>query len=172
MEYERINADPIFDKVRKSHEDRYELAANYVGPSDIVIDAACGTGYGKRFLDCKEYFGIDKYDGEDREKGKNHIVADLNSWQPDFDFDVLISLETIEHIENFMNIIEIAKKSDRFIFSVPIIPTKHQNTFHLNDFTVYGVHQVIEKELPKMEIVFFMLQDDLYGIWVLRKKAE
>ncbi len=129
MGYERIDDSSRFDgPIRESHVWRYLWANGYIKTDDVVLDCACGTGYARHILNGK-YIGVDKLAGSD-------IVADLETWQPDFEFDVFVSIETIEHIHNYQNILDIAKKAKKYaIISTPIIPTKHRNEFHVQDFT-------------------------------------
>ena len=166
MDFERITNDKIFDFTRESHEYRYELAGKYTKEEDIVLDVACGTGYGKKFLK-------GKYIGVDRELLCDNIVADLNTWTPDIEFDVAVSFETIEHLENYLNLVEILKKAKKYIVvSAPIIPTKDRNHFHLQDFT----HNEL-KDLFKDygEVIHEEKQDisdkkkDVYGILVIKR---
>jgi len=167
MGYERITDDPQFDGgIRESHEWRYRWAAQYIEPNDIVIDAACGTAYSKKILNTPNYFGVDRFDG-----GAD-IIADLETWQPDFPFDVFVSIETIEHLsdDGVRNLLEIAKKARRYaIISTPIIPTKHRNEFHRQDFT----YEQVMHFLPNL--VASATQDsgdgtihDMYGIACFR----
>jgi len=161
--YERIDDNEIFNNVRESHEYRYKLAGKFVG-NDKVLDVACGTTYGKRFLG-GEYIGVDK-------APFGNIVADLNNWQPDFEFDVGVSFETIEHLENPNNLIEILKKAKKYIiYSSPIVPTKHTNPFHLQDFTYEELRGLFS---GWGDIVHEEKQDEgihknLYGIFVIKK---
>lgn len=131
MSYERISDDPMFDgHVRDSHEYRYEVASRFTTPQDIVLDAACGTGYGRKILRHKKYVGADRADLCD------NLVVDLNTWKPDFDYDVMVSLETIEHIDDYTQLVENLKRAKKyFVVSAPIIPTKHRNPYHVHDFT-------------------------------------
>lgn len=136
MSYERITADPRFDSVRESHEWRYSWAARFVTPEDVVLDVACGTGYGAKILNAGRYIGVDKELFGKWSTPQLFIPADLESWKPEFSYDVFVSIETIEHIHNKENIIAMAKKAKRFaIISTPIVPTKHRNEFHVHDFT-------------------------------------
>jgi hypothetical protein len=113
-----------------------------------------------------------KYIGVDKENLCGNIVADLNTWQPDFDFDIGISFETIEHIENYQNLLNILKKAKKYIiYSTPIVPTKHRNIYHLHDFTFKQLKEFF-KDIGN--IIYEEKQthpeypDGLYGIIVVR----
>lgn len=152
MDYERIDPDKM-RKIIKSHEYRYKLAGNYTEDGDVVLDAACGTGYGKKFLK-GEYHGVDKELGQD-----------LVTWKPDFEYDVFVGLETIEHLEDYTNYVDIAKKAKKFIIiSTPIVWRDNPHHLHF---------------LPREKILdlfgephYEEIQDDLYGIYVFWGKGE
>ncbi len=163
MSFERIDASPAFDgHIRESHEYRYKVAARYVRPTDIVVDAACGTGYAKPILKAARYVGIDKVAlGAD-------IVADLETWEPDFDFDVFVSVETIEHLFDWKHLLAMGRRAKRvMIISTPIIPSTMSNEFHVQNFTFAQ----ITKELVRdgWKLVHCEEQEYTYGIWVLDK---
>ncbi len=110
---------------------RYRVANKYIKKIDVVLDVGCGSEYGRRTIHCKKYIGVDKY-----KESKADIIADLNNWQPTFDFDVFVALEVIEHIKNTENFIKIAKKAKReIIISCPASETMSFNKYHLYDFT-------------------------------------
>lgn len=175
MSYERITKDPQFDAVRDSHEWRYKWAARFIRNSDKVMDAACGTGYGLNVmlkegaLNPYNYTGVDRDFGEQYEgQGGVLLMRDLETWQPEFDYDVFISIETIEHIQNFRNILNMAIRAKRYaIISTPIQPNK--NPFHVHNFTA----EQLKGFLPDLEQ--YATQDsadgtvkDLYGIAAFR----
>jgi len=127
--YERITEDKKFDGiVRKRHEDRYRWADRFVEKTDKVIDAGCGIGYGKKILK-GEYIGLDKNPVDD-------TMFDLTVDKIDYDYDVFVGLEIIEHLPILANFIEIAKKAKKYIIiSAPLIKTAGYNKYHLQDFT-------------------------------------
>lgn len=118
---------------REGHEFRYRLAAGFCTADDVVVDAACGTGYGSAFLP-GSYVGVDR-SLEHVERPCRTIEADLTSWQPDFPFDVFISFETIEHLADYSNLVTLAKGANRWVvLSAPVVPTRKGNRFHFHDF--------------------------------------
>lgn len=123
---------------REGHEFRYRLAAGFIRGGDHVLDAACGTGYGERFMTHEwiNYHGVDIVDCH---PGRNHYGAftqvDLQTWQPDFAYDVFVSFETIEHLADYSNLIHLAKQAREWaLLSVPVVLTKHENPYHVHDF--------------------------------------
>lgn len=151
MDYERIDPDKM-RAIIESHEYRYKLAGNYTLPEDVVLDAACGTGYGEKFLK-----GI--YHGVDKELGQ-----DLISWKPDYEYDVFVGLETIEHLSDYSNYVELAKAAKKWtIISTPIVNRKNPHHLHF---------------LPRPKIVelfgepyYEETQNGLYGIYVWKNHS-
>lgn len=153
--YERIDASPRFDDVRASHEARYAIAARYTCPGDVVVDAACGSGYGQALLHGR-WIGVDK----DAPAGA--ITADLNEWVPGFGFDVFVGIETIEHLADVTAYVAAAKRASRFIvISTPIVP--NSNPFHLQQFTAAGIRALFEDAEWRLEDEY--VQGQLYGLW-------
>lgn len=93
------------------HMDRYRMATGYVAGSEVA-DIACGTGYGSHLLyvegGAKRLVGIDieqrcidYADRYHRCGNMRFIAADgCDTGLPDEAFDVVVSFETIEHVED------------------------------------------------------------------------
>ena len=158
--YERITTSSKYDLARPSHETRYRIAGGFTQSGDVVLDAGCGTGYGKQFIR-GTYFGVDKYKGD-------NIVADLETWQPDFSYDVFIGLEIIEHLKDYSNFVNIAKRAKKWIIiSTPLIKTKKANPFHLHDFTIQKIEKLfIDDNWKRYNI---LIQEVKYGIFIFKK---
>ena len=163
MNYERITEHSYFDSARSTHIYRYTLASRYIDGYDTVLDAACGIGYGRKIINFKNYYGVDK-----EYLFKNIIQADLNTWQPDFGFDVFISFETLEHLENYKNLLQIGKQANRLmIISVPIVPSKDTNPYHLHDFTKEEMYGLLEDN--QWKTAYYEEPDEETGIWILKR---
>ncbi len=122
---ERLADDVVVG--REGHDFRYRLAAGFVGPGDVVLDAACGTGYGQPLLGPCHYVGVDLHPG--------HLVRDLRDWEPDFPFDVAVSFETIEHLDDYMPLVRALRQARKWVIaSVPVVPTVADNLYHRHDF--------------------------------------
>jgi len=146
------------------HKYRYSVAAKYIEPGDVVLDAACGTGFGRTILPaCKRYIGIDYWWPDKhlagtafkREKGDpirdepdTFIQVDLSAWTHlPVSHSVCVSIETIEHLKDYSNLVAIAKASRRLmIISTPITPTSHANPFHVHDFSEESVCEIFEDD--------------------------
>lgn len=107
-------------------------------PEETVLDAACCTGYGTHLIGqvAKKAIGIDVdegcINGANARWGTNNIdfkCADLNKieWP---DADVLISIETFEHVNDFEHCLKQAQKHIKrvMIITVPLGGTSHAYT--------------------------------------------
>lgn len=136
---ERITVDDW--EAQRGHVYRYQLAAKYLLPGERVLDAASGIGYGAKILtDLVDinYTGLDKIEPaeEFQELGQFHADIDLGSFAPRFSWEVSISFETLEHVEDPASLVALLKQASRLvILSTPTRPTKHFNPYHLHDFT-------------------------------------
>lgn len=119
------------------HRARYLLAAGFLEPNDIVIDAACGIGYGAAILDSHadvQYVGVDR-DISQTPNNWPFYEADLQDWEPNFAFDVAVSFETIEHVQDYGPMIDWMTCARKWIIaSVPIVDTVGVNPWHVHNF--------------------------------------
>jgi 2-polyprenyl-3-methyl-5-hydroxy-6-metoxy-1,4-benzoquinol methylase len=136
---ERIAVDDW--RAQRGHVYRYELAAQYLLPGERVLDAASGIGYGAQVLTELvdiHYTGLDKIEPAEEFKhlGHFHAGVDLANFVPQFSWDVSISFETLEHVEDPASLARLLKQARRLvILSTPTRPTRHFNPYHLHDFT-------------------------------------
>ena len=155
---------------QRGHVERYELAAALTFDGEVVLDAACGIGYGARVL--TEMGRAVTYHGADlpgvpspafANDGTFHGV-NLDTWEPDFDFDVALCFETLEHLANPDRWAAICKRARRLVIvSVPTVPTKHANPYHLHDFTV---EQVLELLAPATVVDVIAQPHELSHVFV------
>lgn len=135
-----LHMDMLRETGRRSdaHIHRYQIAAQYVRPGDIVLDAACGLGYGSHLLSslsqAGRVIGVDISESaisyasacfsasDSRTRFHQGDIQNL-SFLADRSIDLLVSFETLEHISNTVSFIEeaarILKPGGRFIISVP-----------------------------------------------------
>ncbi|MBR0933564.1 bifunctional 2-polyprenyl-6-hydroxyphenol methylase/3-demethylubiquinol 3-O-methyltransferase UbiG [Bradyrhizobium jicamae] len=119
-----------------AHVVRYALAASLVRPGDVVLDCACGLGYGSAVIaattQASKVIGVDvdadtvayanaNY-GEQNvrfEAGDASALAHI----PDASVDFIVSMETIEHVENWKAVAKefarVLKPDGRLVASVP-----------------------------------------------------
>jgi SAM-dependent methyltransferase len=172
MQYERITKDSCFDGyIRDSHESRYYLASGFVEPRDKIVDFGCGDGYaediilkGRRDV---SYFGIDK----NPPNKPNYRKIDFNfPINLDIkDFDISVCFECLEHIkiDDFL-IKEIKKAKKWIILSVPVIPTKHTNKYHVRDFDPRDVITTFSDDTWNFYDGY--RQNEIYGIFIFKNK--
>ncbi len=110
------------------HIARYFLARGWIMPHETVLDAACATGYGSHLISqiAEHTIGIDVDPGAIDEAngrwGSDKIDfrcqnLDDTEWP---DADVLISLESFEHVNNLRYCIEQAQKHVRRVIIVTV----------------------------------------------------
>jgi SAM-dependent methyltransferase len=134
--WERIPVESWRDQA--GHVERYEMARDLLIDGDVVLDASCGIGYGKEVLGWESYVGVDRepvtaFSGDFR-------VADLDTWEPDFEFSMGLCFETLEHLREPERFCRIMLRATRVLMiSVPTVPTMHMNPWHLHDFTVQDI---------------------------------
>ncbi|MBT3354815.1 MAG: glycosyltransferase [Candidatus Scalindua sp.] len=121
--------------MEEEHYARYNFAAKFT-EGKVVLDAACGSGFGEDVMKAKEYIGVDispdvKCTIQDLEKG---IDLDIKP-------DVVVSFETIEHLENPTKFLQWVKENAKqFIFSIPVsMPSE----FHKQVYTVEEIKELI-----------------------------
>lgn len=147
-----------YQDVSKDHLARYLMACKYIHPSDVVLDFACGCGYGSsciiinanpaKITGCDiDENSIEFANRFYRKQGIEFLCADIvnfNNFQPDT-FDVIVSYETIEHIPSdfsanvIHNLYNWLRPSGKLICSVPdekVNPFKiSNNRYHYRHFT-------------------------------------
>lgn len=117
------------------HVSRYFLARGWVMPGETVVDAACCTGYGSNLISqvAAKVYGFDVDEGciQDAKDiwGNDNIefeVRDLNTCELP-EADVLVSIETIEHLDDMHHFIdEASKKIKRLVIvTVPLGGTSY-----------------------------------------------
>lgn len=128
----------------KRHIERYALARKYLYGK--VCDVACGVGYGA-YLCSKNpnIVSIDGFDIDEKsviEANNNFKGEQLKFYTKDINsingnFDMLISLETIEHLDNPASLFNLVERCNinEIIISFPNKKTTHYNKWHLWDIS-------------------------------------
>lgn len=147
-------------EIEIKHVERYKFAMNY-GKNKNVLDASCGCGYGTYILasEAKNVLGIDisqEAIGYATENWNNHNIKhrqfDLNflSYKELGKFDVIVSLETIEHLkipiaETLKKFTEILNNHGMLILSHPENEQSRNGGFHYH-FNIKGsdIHKMLE----------------------------
>ncbi len=158
-----------------AHLARYELARQYIRRNDIVLDAACGLGYGAAILHdgalAARVVGMDEsrfavdyamanfVPGRSRLEFRLGDVGDLSSF-PDASVDCVVSFETIEHLiepEAFLSEARrVLTPGGRFICSVPNLwideTGKDPNPFHHHVFDLARLRELCERHFLTEQI--------------------
>jgi 2-polyprenyl-3-methyl-5-hydroxy-6-metoxy-1,4-benzoquinol methylase len=134
------------------HLERYRFAAQHLVPG-VIADMACGVGYGSHLLATNFGESVEKILAVDLshdaiDYGRTHFKhalisyyqADIYHFVPEYPIDTLLTLETLEHLENpkkfLEHMLQFMPKGSRVIASAPVTPSMDANPFHLQDFTV------------------------------------
>lgn len=132
------------------HRDRYAWAARVAQPGRL-LDLACGVGYGTHLLlernpKLGPAVGVDvspdaiayataHYGGA----RLRFVVADALGFDDPEGFDTIVSLETVEHVEDpvalFGRLVSLLRPDGVLIASVPTTPSVDLNPHHRHDFT-------------------------------------
>lgn len=165
---ERIIPKETFGGPLASHLKRYEFAKQFCA-GKLVLDIACGVGYGSACLaeTAKEVVGGDiseeaiLYAKEHYQK-ENIRFKVMNAGHlefPDKYFEVVCTFETLEHLENQEKYIAEAKRvlTDEgvFIVSTPYAKRtiyKPKNPYHKIEFSREDFQSLLERYFSKVEI--------------------
>lgn len=142
---------------REGHEFRYRLARGFLGRGDVVFDMACGTGYGRRFLQPGVvYRGIDMH----APVGPEFRTRDLRTWTAEGQYyDVAVSFETIEHLSDYSVLVRTLLRARKWVIaSVPIVPTVGNNPYHHHDFLPGQLAGVLLADAPGWRLYEKVLQ--------------
>ena len=151
------------------HLHRYQFAREQVREHDVVLDAACGTGYGSGILAEKagKVYGIDISEDAVQYASERYSAENI-SFQtmsveklefPDNFFDVVVSFETIEHVEHeiqkkfLAEIKRCLKPKGILIMSMPnddlyrfLSGDQYDNPFHVADLTQEGFKKILREQ--------------------------
>ncbi len=160
-----ITKNRLKDYIAQQHIMRYIFAGQYV-KEKVVLDVACGSGYGSNYLARK---GAKKVFGTDIDKvpleiaRKNYSTPNLEFVQgsvlelpfPDNFFDVVVSFETIEHLTETKKYIKeikrVLKKGGTFICSTPNIKYTEHPEYHVREFYPSEFFSLIEKNFGNVK---------------------
>jgi 2-polyprenyl-3-methyl-5-hydroxy-6-metoxy-1,4-benzoquinol methylase len=146
---------PASDITLAEHLARYNFALPYC-KNKSVLDAACGSGYGSKKIavegEALSVVGVD-VDPEAVQYARdeycvNAEVYDLESEFPKGNYEVIVSFETIEHLENpdfFLS--QVALSCKRFIFSIPL---DNPSKFHKQVYNLTQARDLIAKYFPRV----------------------
>lgn len=137
----------------KDHINRYNFSRYFIKKGDVVLDVACGVGYGSHMLaeKAQKVYGIDynreaigyalKYWNRPNLQYIQGDLLDEKSYPEAQMFDVIVSFETIEHLVDDSKFLALI--SERLIpngicfISAPnsLVQRKEENIWHLRHYS-------------------------------------
>jgi ubiquinone/menaquinone biosynthesis C-methylase UbiE len=166
--------------VEEDHLERYKFAVQFVRDK-VVLDIACGTGYGSSLLKCSGAISVDGVDISEpviayarqhyAKDGLSFTRGDVTEYSSDKSYDVIVCFETIEHIRDYDTAIErlyaLLKKGGKLIISSPNrsitspkakkISDRPSIRHHMQEFTIDELLTLLEKHR------FLTQKDAVYG---------
>lgn len=170
----------ILNDTTVEHLHRYAIAKDFV-KEKIVLDIACGEGYGSNLLarDAHSVTGID-IDAETVSKAKaKYHASNLNFAQgnvenipcEDKTFDVVVSFETLEHISGhekmLLEIKRVLKPGGVLLISTPHKLFYSDKRDYKNEFHVKELYQEEFQSLIKNHFEYVVYLEQRYGSSVM-----
>jgi ubiquinone/menaquinone biosynthesis C-methylase UbiE len=154
------------------HIHRYNEALLLIHPNDIVLDIACGTGFGTDLIAGKtngKVIGGDIAENaieecRSRWKKPNLVFRMLDGTRLDFPgdyFNVIVSFETIEHTGGYRQMIaefaRVLKPGGLLILSTPNREVSSPdgviiNPYHIQEFTCDELKQILENNFLEVQL--------------------
>ena len=183
---ERIIPNQTFGGPLAAHLKRYEFV-NKLCKDKIVLDAACGVGYGSFYLSetAKEVTGVDisteaiTYAKEHYQKENTRFQAmDVGNLDfPERYFDIICSFETLEHLDNPLEFLaevkRILKEGGILIISTPQAKRtviKPENPYHKVEFSRNDFNDALGKYFSEVEILGQRRRQSAVHYWI--QKAD
>ena len=178
-------------RIQDDHLSRYYFATKYVD-NKIVLDCACGTGYGTKILSAKakavtaldissEVIDYAKY--HYAAKNITYSIKDINYLKGSSYYDIIVSFETIEHIKDYhrllTNFYNLLKTGGLLIISSPnrkslslgkrSLTDKPQNKYHHQEFTINELKNILIDIGFKISDVFGQRQRPFFKNYLVNK---
>lgn len=160
----------------RQHLLRYHLARAFVRPGMRVLDLACGAGYGSHLLRQAgaQVVGVDRDAATlgwaaSRYPGVEFLQATAEDLPfPDAAFDCAVVLETLEHLPEpaalLRHLRRLLAPPGLLIVSVPIVPSRHMDPWHLHDFSEQGLAAMLNA--AGFTVWDRLVQDSTYACFV------
>lgn len=179
--YLGTNVEPDDNLIR--HIARYEFARSFVGDDCLVLDCACGSGYGTELLaeKARQVTGVDLsshaiehatiYHSKSNVSFVCGDIADLQF--ADESLDNIVSLETLEHLprnetkgllrkaNNWLKVGGVLIASSpmlRYVGGLPFV----SNPFHVNEMDKADLLAMLRELLPNFLLHYYAQQQDRF----------
>jgi 2-polyprenyl-3-methyl-5-hydroxy-6-metoxy-1,4-benzoquinol methylase len=162
------------------HVSRYVWAAElFVQPEHHVLDFGCGTGFGVALLSprCADIVGIDLDPNVvglgERFQLSNAQFLCANACVPNLGpalgiggMDVVLSMETIEHLEDYFtyveNVVSMMKQTGTFVVGTPnrtmtynrYENRRHMDPSHVQEFTARSLERTLASYFGQVEMYY------------------
>ncbi len=174
------------ENIYLEHIARYMFASQFIQGKE-VLDIACGSGYGSAFLmqsGAKTVTGVDiseesvTYCKDNyKQEGLSFLVGDVRKIPlPDNAVDVIVSFETIEHVDEesqkkfLAEVGRVLRKEGMFIVSTPnTLVAPAGNPFHIKELTPDEFSDILKSSFSRVDIFY---QDDVESSYILNKKGS
>ncbi len=150
------------------HVQRYQFATQFVN-GKTVLDLGCGEGYGTKILKdagANQVIGVDinqeviKQARKDySSRGISFRAGDAQGLElKDESFDLVVSLELIEHLQNYQQYLQevkrVLKSPGIFVLSTPNKDNYRGQTspFHIKEFSLEELQKILAALFQKVEI--------------------
>ncbi len=162
----------VFNETTIEHLHRYAIAME-LAKGKKVLDIACGEGYGSNLLaeKAESVIGVDINKETIFEANKkynrtnlNFIIGDVRNIPcPDQSFDLVVSFETIEHIEEHQQMMQelkrVLKPGGLIIISTPdkknySDETGYKNPFHAKELYEKNFYSLLSSLFKYVQIIF------------------
>jgi 2-polyprenyl-3-methyl-5-hydroxy-6-metoxy-1,4-benzoquinol methylase len=171
----------------KDHTERYYFAKKYI--HGLVLDAACGSGYGTKILAEKKnvrIYGLDISDqaiqyARTTYKSKKIIFSKtsvMNLPFGDKSVDTVVSFETLEHVTNYKKFISevgrVLKPEGVFVISTPniLVNGGTANPHHVKELSEIEFVDILQKNFSSVTLFGqkSMQKDYLrFVVWLTKK---
>lgn len=147
------------ERVEVDHLSRYQFTTNYV-KGKVVLDIACGTGYGSKLLKeagAKLVHGVDidpetlNFAHSYQAEGLEYRFGNICTFTSEVEYQVVVCFETIEHVKRYKialkNLYSLLAPNGLLIISSPhrargqVLTDKPDNPFHAQEFTIQELSQ-------------------------------
>lgn len=156
----QLNLNEFFEQY-PDHKQRYEFAISRINDDMKILDIACGVGYGSWLMAQKAYkvVGVDISNDAIEHANKhfrteNNLFLHGHQFTSKSEFDMVISFETIEHMDEDSGDIFLCqlhaslKPNGIMIISTPINKTdkkENVNQFHIREYDDNEFPQKLQK---------------------------